>query len=174
MARKQIVSPRIGKPSGHFSQANVVEARGRVVFISGADFTTNANLPWVRLVGHHPLPRSYWRLTGSGANHEILRVAANVIEVDSLTDWLDNTMVGSLYRGADAGFQTGDAVTLEGLRVEVLATVGPHPRRMRFTFEHSLDDPEYLFLHSTQAGMRRYTMPPIGKSQVMPPPEGPH
>ena len=35
MARKQIVSPRIGKPSGHFSQANVVEARGRVVFISG-------------------------------------------------------------------------------------------------------------------------------------------
>jgi hypothetical protein len=148
--------------------------RRRVVFISGADFTTNANLPWVRLVGHHSLPRSYWRLTGSGAAHEILRVAQNVIEVDSLTDWLDNTMVGSLYRGADAGFQVGDAVSLDGLRVEVLATIGPHPRRMRFTFEHSLDDPEYLFLHSTPAGMRRYSMPPIGKTQVMQPPEGPH
>ena len=35
MARQQIVSEKIGKPSGHFSQANVVEARGRIVFISG-------------------------------------------------------------------------------------------------------------------------------------------
>ncbi len=35
MARQQIVSEKIGKPSGHFSQANVVEAQGRIVFISG-------------------------------------------------------------------------------------------------------------------------------------------
>ena len=35
MARQQIVSDRIGKPSGHFSQANAIEARGRIVFISG-------------------------------------------------------------------------------------------------------------------------------------------
>ena len=35
MPRQQIVSPRIGKPSGHFSHANAIEARGRIVFISG-------------------------------------------------------------------------------------------------------------------------------------------
>src|SRR4051812_34857521 len=35
MPRQQIVSDRIGKPSGHFSQANAIEARGRLVFISG-------------------------------------------------------------------------------------------------------------------------------------------
>src|SRR5258708_39068911 len=35
MARQQIISDRIGKPSGHFSQANAIEARGRIVFISG-------------------------------------------------------------------------------------------------------------------------------------------
>ena len=35
MPRQQINSDRIGKPSGHFSQANVIEARGRIVFISG-------------------------------------------------------------------------------------------------------------------------------------------
>jgi hypothetical protein len=151
-----------------------IDARDKcVVFISGADFTTNANLPWVRLVGHHPLPRCYWRLTGSGAPHEMVRVAPNAIEVDSLTDWLDNQMVGSLYRSADAGFQPGDVVTLRGLKVEVLATIGPHPRRMRFTFEHSLDDPSYLFLHSTPEGMRRYRVPALGKMQQMPPPEGP-
>ena len=35
MPRQQIVSPKIGKPSGHFSHANAIEARGRIVFISG-------------------------------------------------------------------------------------------------------------------------------------------
>lgn len=35
MPKRQIVSPKIGKPSGHFSQATAIEARGRLVFISG-------------------------------------------------------------------------------------------------------------------------------------------
>lgn len=35
MPRQQIVSPKIGNPSGHFSQATMVEATGRLVFISG-------------------------------------------------------------------------------------------------------------------------------------------
>jgi reactive intermediate/imine deaminase len=35
MPKQQITSDRISKPSGHFSQATMVEARGRLVFISG-------------------------------------------------------------------------------------------------------------------------------------------
>jgi 2-iminobutanoate/2-iminopropanoate deaminase len=35
MPKQQITSERISKPSGHFSQATMVEARGRLVFISG-------------------------------------------------------------------------------------------------------------------------------------------
>ncbi|MFH5923054.1 RidA family protein [Roseomonas xinghualingensis] len=35
MAKAQIISDRIGKPSGHFAHATVVEARGRLVFVSG-------------------------------------------------------------------------------------------------------------------------------------------
>ncbi len=35
MAKRQISSDRLGRPSGHFSQATVIEARGRLVFISG-------------------------------------------------------------------------------------------------------------------------------------------
>lgn len=35
MAKTQIVSKKIRQPSGHFSQATMVEARGRLVFISG-------------------------------------------------------------------------------------------------------------------------------------------
>jgi 2-iminobutanoate/2-iminopropanoate deaminase len=35
MPKTQIVSPKIRQPSGHFSQATMIEARGRLVFISG-------------------------------------------------------------------------------------------------------------------------------------------
>src|ERR1700728_955978 len=35
MAKTQITSAKIRAPSGHFSQATAVEARGRLVFISG-------------------------------------------------------------------------------------------------------------------------------------------
>ena len=35
MPKKQITSAKIRQPSGHFSHATMIEARGRIVFISG-------------------------------------------------------------------------------------------------------------------------------------------
>jgi len=35
MLKTQIVSQKLRQPSGHFSQATMIEARGRLVFISG-------------------------------------------------------------------------------------------------------------------------------------------
>ena len=35
MPKKQITSSKIRQPNGHFSQATMIEARGRMVFISG-------------------------------------------------------------------------------------------------------------------------------------------
>lgn len=35
MPKTEIVSPKIRRPSGHFSHATVAQARGRLVFISG-------------------------------------------------------------------------------------------------------------------------------------------
>jgi reactive intermediate/imine deaminase len=35
MPKQQITSDKVSKPSGHFSQATVIEAKGRIVFISG-------------------------------------------------------------------------------------------------------------------------------------------
>ncbi len=35
MAKKQITSSKLRQPNGHFSQATTIEARGKLVFISG-------------------------------------------------------------------------------------------------------------------------------------------
>jgi 2-iminobutanoate/2-iminopropanoate deaminase len=35
MPKQQITSAKLSRPSGHFSQATMIEARGRLVFLSG-------------------------------------------------------------------------------------------------------------------------------------------
>ena len=35
MPKKQIISPRLRQPNGHFSHATAIEAQGRLVFLSG-------------------------------------------------------------------------------------------------------------------------------------------
>ena len=35
MPKKQIISKKLRQPNGHFSQATMIEARGRLVFLSG-------------------------------------------------------------------------------------------------------------------------------------------
>jgi enamine deaminase RidA (YjgF/YER057c/UK114 family) len=35
MPKQQITSPKLSRPSGHFSQATMIEAKGRLVFLSG-------------------------------------------------------------------------------------------------------------------------------------------
>ncbi len=35
MPKTQIISPKIRQPSGHFSHATMIKARGRLIFISG-------------------------------------------------------------------------------------------------------------------------------------------
>ena len=35
MPKRQVTTPRLRQPNGHFSQATVIEARGKLVFISG-------------------------------------------------------------------------------------------------------------------------------------------
>jgi len=151
------------------------EAPKRHVFIvTGADFTTIANLPFVRLGHHHPLPRSYERLSGALHVHEIVRTADNVIELAVWSNELEASMVGSLYRSRKARFRIGDSVKVGHFRVEVQRVEGPHPWRTRFTFQHSLDSPEYLFLHPGKDGMRRFKMPPVGQNLVLPPPQRPH
>ncbi len=145
----------------------------RVLIISAADFTTGANLPWVRFVHGHPLPKSYWRMSGSTHVHEIQRVGPNVIELATLSSDIDDSMVGSLYRSAELPIRVGDRVDIDGALVEVLATSGDNPWRTRFTFDRPLDDGTFLFLHSMPDGLKRIELPRVGKRLRLPRPQYP-
>ncbi len=150
------------------SDADAAEAR--VYVIASADFTTAANLPWLRLVHGHPLARSYRRLCPATAAVDLTRVDERTLDVTVLTADLRGGGVPSLYRSERAPLDTGFAANLPGLSVHVLRSVRGNPFVMRFGFDRSLDDPALVFLHSTEHGLRRITMPALGASLRLPKP----
>jgi hypothetical protein len=145
----------------------------RVLFLSGADFTTNANLPFMRLIEGHPLPKSYFRLSGTSHVQEIRRTEPNVIEVYSLSSDLDKTMVGSLYRSEKSKLPAGSVVQLSWVRCEVLGTTDGNPWRLRFTFDRSLDDPAFVLVHARPGGLKALDLPAVGGKVRLPRPDWP-
>lgn len=145
-------------------------ANVRVYVIGTADFTTAANLPWLRLLHGRPLAKSYRRLSPAGAPLDLIRVGERSLEVRALTGNLRGGAVPSLYRSERQPILAGHTASLPGLAVRVLRVADDNPAWMRFDFDRPLDDPELLFLHSTSAGLRRVRMPALGQTLRLPKP----
>lgn len=144
----------------------------QVVFLSGADYTTNASLVQVRRLAGHAPPRACWRLSPYVLPHAVERIADDAIEVRVLQG-VAAPLANSLYRSGASPLASGDVVALDGMRVTVLEAAGGEPLHLRFEFERSLDDPRFAFLHATPRGLRRVALPPVGKKLRLPPPAVP-
>jgi hypothetical protein len=144
-----------------------------IVVISATDFTTTANLPWLRRLGGHAVPRCYIRLSEARFVHQIARIAPNAIEVSVFGSQFDRAYVDSLYRRANRPVRTGEVVRVPGFTAEVLATVGQNPWLVRFTFDKDLDDPSFWFVHPWPDGLRHVELPPVGKKLRVPGPSIP-
>lgn len=138
--------------------------RTRVYVIGSADFTTAANLPWLRALHGRPLAQSYRRLWPATAPLDLVRVADRTLEIRTLTSNVRGGAVPSLYRNADHPIVAGYTAELPGLRVRVTRAAQGNPVWARFGFDRSLDDPRLVLLHSTPRGLRRVAMPPLGET----------
>lgn len=144
-----------------------------IVLVSVNDFTTAANLPWLRRIEGHPVPECYLRLSEARYVHEVKRVAPNAIEVSIFGSQFDRVFVDSLYRRLNQPIHRGDVVRLAHVTVEVLATAGPNPWQMRFTFDKDLDDPSFVFLYPYPDRVRRIELPALGEKLRLPGPSIP-
>lgn len=144
-----------------------------IVLDSVNDFTTAANLPWLRRLDGLSMPRCYLRLSEARFVHQITRIASNVIEVSIFGSEFERVFVDSLYRRAKQPLRTGYVVRVPGFTAEVLATVGPNPWLMRFTFDRDLDDGSFVFLHPYPDRLRQFQLPPIGDKIRLPGPSVP-
>lgn len=141
-----------------------------VYLLSGADFTTAANLVYVRDLYDLPQPAFYRRLSGAQHAHDLRRVGERVLEVTVLSSRLAGAFAGSLYRGYDAPLRAGDSVNLPGLTVEVLGARRGQAWKLRYTFNRSLDDPRLRLMHQYPDGLRRVALPPVGETLRLPRP----
>ena len=74
-----------------------------------------------------------------------------------------------LFRAPSRPFHPGDRVTLPGLEITVVEVDGWAPKRVRYRFDSSLDDPNRVFLLMEFGRMRRGFMPKVGEEFVVMP-----
>jgi hypothetical protein len=143
----------------------------QIVMVNSADANDAAYLPFIRTAHGHPLPRALRLLSGSPARHDLLRVDDRTLELFVLDDvGLRTSTAGSLTRSADEGLRAGQRFDVRGLRIDVLATRAGQPVHARYTFEVPLEDASLVWLHSTSTGLRRLSLPPVGRTLRLPPP----
>lgn len=145
-------------------------ADSRVYVLTTADFTTAANLPFVRLAFGRPLPRSYRRLCPAMAPIDVRRTGERSLEILVLASDIQGSAQPSLYRSASAPIETGHRARLPGLDVTVLQARAGNPALMRFDFDLPLEDPRLWFLESSLNGLRRIDPPAIGATLRLPRP----
>jgi hypothetical protein len=139
-----------------------------VYLLSTTDFTTAANLPFIRSAHGKPLPRVYRRLCPAAAPIDVIRSGARSLQIRVLSSDLQGSAVPSLYRGEDAWIRTGEHFRLPGLFVTVLQAREGNPATMQFDFDLDLDDPRLWLMPSTMQGLRRIPAPAVGERTRLP------
>jgi hypothetical protein len=140
----------------------------QIVLVNGIEHTTAFFTPFIRHLYGHPLPRSCRILNSAPLAHDVERTAGNTLEIAVLGGALLDSELESFFRSPRFPLRSGDTVSLRGLRIEILKLLRGKPQRVRFVFDRALDDPAYLFLHSTASGLRRFDLPKVGQRVRLP------
>ncbi len=143
-------------------------AEQRVFMLSSAEFTTTFFFAYIWSAYGRPLPRSYYPITTAPFALQLDRIADNAMRLSPLGGLFLGSGQEAMFRAADARMQTGAMVQLPGMRVESERSIEGAPAALRFTFDRSLDDPDYVFLISTPRGIVRQRMPKVGQRTQVP------
>jgi hypothetical protein len=76
----------------------------------------------------------------------LLRTGPNSIDLVAGSVGLFPVDPDDLVRKPDIPLAVDDSVQLPGMRATIVALRDGKPRRLRFDFDHNLDDPSYLFV----------------------------
>jgi hypothetical protein len=140
----------------------------QIVLVNGIEHTVAFYTPFIRHLYGHALPRSFRVLSSAPLAHDVERTADNVLEMAVLGGTLLDSELERFFRSPRFPFRAGDNVSLTGMRIEIRKLLRGKPQRVRLVFDRPLDDPGYLFLHSSESGMRRFDLPRVGERLRLP------
>jgi hypothetical protein len=140
-----------------------------VVVVGAAEWATQWALPFVLDRHDRPRPRSSHVLSAALVQPQaIVRRARDVFDIEIGGGSGDRTFADSVYRPVEREVAAGERRSTSLFQVQVLETRHGQPKRMRFTFEKSLDDPSLLFLFPRDHRLARVQMPAIGQRLELP------
>jgi hypothetical protein len=143
-----------------------------VVILNAPSQTLGLYGPYVLDANGGPVPRS-WRPLALGGEFAMFatRPAPRVLELAAIQGaWMHKA--GELFfRREDQPLFAGDVLVYPSLRVEILADQGGHPTKIRFEFERPLE--QFIFVSATTEGLRRWSVPAVGHSNIVPLPRLP-
>ncbi len=146
---------------------NVHPAQGidqEVILLSAGDPVLGFYPLIVRMYQGEPLPRHIRALSIAPFDINLTRTATNAFEMEVIDGELITSLFEQLLRDRRFPMKAGDTVTLEGIRIEVLAVGKQGPTRILCIFDAPLEDPRYAFLTWDSGSMKRVTLPPVGES----------
>jgi hypothetical protein len=142
--------------------------RQDIFYVNGLEHTLAVFSTFIRYFHGHPMPRSCRILSAAPRAHDIERTAENVLEISVLGGSMLSSDLEKLYRADRFPLNAADTVQLEGMKVEIVKLLRGKPFHVRFTFDKPLEDPSYLFLHSSEKGLRKFDLPDIGERVRIP------
>lgn len=158
-------------------QAAVLEARidperaadQRALILSTQDPQIAIYVCLMRRLHRVPTPRSCRVLSMAHSPHFVRRVDDDTLELKSVGGGMMTHLFERTFRTRELPLREGDIIQLEGLRIEIVQTVGDGVRTVRFHFDRPLEDEELVFLRSNPHGLDRFALPAPGESARLPP-----
>jgi hypothetical protein len=138
-------------------------AQQRVVVLGVIEHTAMVFAPYARWVFGHPLPRSWWTLSAAPIAMDVYRPAPAVLELSALGGTFLTSEIEQLYRAERFPMRVGQRIAIDGLTVDIVRIDQGFPQTVRFTFDKSVDDPQYVFLFSGPEGLIRARLPEVGE-----------
>ncbi len=142
-------------------------AEQEVILISALD-TFSLHYPMlVRHLSGRPMAKGWRVLTGAAGEHELLRPAANVLELRSRAPLFSNPN-SMVYRRPKPPIQVGTSYRLGTFSLSVLDTSDLGPKHLRLTFDKPIADANTVLLRATRVGYARVPLPRVGSRTLVP------
>ena len=122
----------------------------------------------VRTMHGLPTPLAWWPLTLAPHDHVVTRTGPASLELELVEGRFLRSEFEQLFRSQDHPMRVGHRVQFPGLSAEVMDADARGPRRVAFQFDRSFDDPGMIVMVWRNGRLRRYTLPAMGQSEVIP------
>jgi hypothetical protein len=122
----------------------------------------NASASSPRFSATRPAARSWLPLSLAPYDHVLHRTGDAAFELSLPEGRFLTTELEQLFRGPAFPMSVGEQVTAKGCRVTIVEAEGIWPKRIRFEFDMSLDDPDLVLLTQREGSLRRLQPPPVG------------